>query len=279
VSGGQLARNAIKPAVARRSQERRSVIMLNGDEPNSSIPRSYEMNERPRSQQQLPPRRMPRPPVTQLQRSGVSSWDEIPRRNEINEGPRSQQRLPPRRTPPIAQSQRSVVSRWDDDDEIEEVSGRSDTYIEMVQVPQLPGVQVRRFGVGKAVRSYSKVYVPLIFCAIGEVPLVATGSMQLVRQQTVATTDQIQHAITWWSDRFSCWNTWIKAIRALIEAETPLSFIREYILPTKGIVPLIFGKGGSSGFLPHPHARNQERILAAAGIDGEIACCIAFMTT
>ena len=46
----------------------------------------------------------------------------------------------------------------------------------------------------------------------------------------------------------------------------------------RGKTALVFGDGAGFGWLPHLHARNQERTMEAAAIDGEIALCVGVST-
>mmetsp|Transcript_3412 Transcript_3412/g.10428 ORF Transcript_3412/g.10428 Transcript_3412/m.10428 type:complete len:230 (+) Transcript_3412:49-738(+) len=150
-----------------------------------------------------------------------------------------------------------------------------------VAVPQLPGVWVVPRCLGSAARSWSKIYVPLVFCALGDVPADCVATMGLTPRQAVATPSQIRAATAWWADRASEWNAWIAAVRALVDSRGRAAFVRDTIMRPRprGKTTLVFGQGAAFGYLPHPHARNQERILADAAIDGQVACCAALLSS
>ena len=131
-------------------------------------------------------------------------------------------------------------------------------------------------------KSWSKVYVPLICIALGEVPAAAAAALrpQLTARQAVATPRQLRDAGEWWAARFSAWPRWARAVRALADAEGADTFVRMRVMTPapRGKTTAVFGNGQEFGWLPHPHARNQERIMEAAEIDGEIAMCVGVST-
>mmetsp|Transcript_64807 Transcript_64807/g.121500 ORF Transcript_64807/g.121500 Transcript_64807/m.121500 type:complete len:269 (+) Transcript_64807:15-821(+) len=142
----------------------------------------------------------------------------------------------------------------------------------------IPGAWVLQHAIGREVKSWSKIYVPLLFSALGHVPEACARCVALGPRQTVSTPAQISAAQTWWRQRFSLWDDWVKAVRGVVETETEDRFMEELVLRPrpKGKTTLVFGDGARFGWLPHPHARNQEMVVARAGIDGEISTCISF---
>ncbi len=150
-------------------------------------------------------------------------------------------------------------------------------------VPGLPGEWVRTHAIGREVRSWSKVYVPLIYVALGEVPAAAAAALapKLSARQAVATARQLERASAWWAARFSCWPRWVRAVRGVVRAEGGAAAFAERFVCTpapRGKTALVFGDGAGFGWLPHLHARNQERTMEAAAIDGEIALCVGVST-
>ena len=96
---------------------------------------------------------------------------------------------------------------------------------------------------GKNVKTLSKIMVPLLFLATGD------------NRTTHAT------AMEFYRARFSRWDAWVSAVARVIETRT---------VPASGTTALIFGQRGGIR-VPHYKASEQERILAEAGVDGEIA--------
>ena len=144
-----------------------------------------------------------------------------------------------------------------------------------VAVEIIPGASVLRHAIGREVRSWSKLYVPLIFSALEHIPPAAASCLVLSGKQTPASREQIARAQSWWRERFSLWPSWVQKVRALV-ASDPL-IVEDIVLNPrpKGKTALVFSDAQNFGWLPHVCARNQERIMAMAGIDGEIATCVA----
>lgn len=144
-----------------------------------------------------------------------------------------------------------------------------------------PTCWVLRHAIGKEVKSWSKVYVPLIYSALGTVPAAVVACMALSSKQRAATAADVARAQGWWQARFSQWPAWVAAVRRVVSAEGGDAPFAAHLLLSprpKGKTTLVFGDGAGFGWLPHPPGRNQERIMAMAEIDGEIATCIAFST-
>merc|ERR1711965_185767 len=72
---------------------------------------------------------------------------------------------------------------------------------------------------GRQVRSWSKLYIPLIFSALGTVPTAAAQCVALSASQRVAGDRDIARAQAWWRRRFSRWDAWVAAIRAKIDGD------------------------------------------------------------
>jgi hypothetical protein len=73
----------------------------------------------------------------------------------------------------------------------------------------------------------------------------------------------------------------VAAVRGrVVEALGREAFLETLVMDPKpkGKTTLVFGDGAGYGFLPHVHARNQEAIMARAGIDAELGVCVAFST-
>jgi hypothetical protein len=153
---------------------------------------------------------------------------------------------------------------------------------QQVSVSQLPGEWVRRHAIGKEVKSWSKVYVPLIFSALGKVPESAQGVLRpkLAGREKVSDSAQIERAQEWWKARFSAWPRWVKKVADFIEQHGEASFVTQYIMTPspRGKTTLVFSDGRGFGWLPHMNGRNQESIMEACEIDGEIAICVAAST-
>ena len=150
-----------------------------------------------------------------------------------------------------------------------------------VDVDIIPGAWVLRYAIGKEVKSWSKIYVPLIFSALGTVPSAAGATVHLSRAQAVSTDAQLGRAQGWWAARFSKWGDWVAAVRRVVEREGLARFVGELLMrpPPRGKTTLVFGDGAGFGWLPHIVGRTQEQVMAMAGIDGEIATCVSFSTT
>ena len=96
---------------------------------------------------------------------------------------------------------------------------------------------------GNSVKTMSKLMVPLLFLASKDNHETHTDAMNFYRA------------------RFSRWDTWVSKV-----AET----IGGRIVPASGTTNLMFGvRGGVK--VPHYKASEQEKVLATAGVDGEIA--------
>ena len=146
----------------------------------------------------------------------------------------------------------------------------------------MPGATVLRGSMGSEVRSWSKIYVPLIYCAIGKVPRVPMLKLSpfLSAKQRVSAPSDIAKAKAWWAERLSPWDAWCDAIRSrLLRDETDeIAFVERYLEDAKGKTTAVFNDGHGYGWLPHPLASHQEAIMQIAGIDGEIALCVLAAT-
>jgi hypothetical protein len=154
---------------------------------------------------------------------------------------------------------------------------------EQVNIPQLPGEWARRHAIGKEVKSWSKVYVPLMYSALGRVPECAQTVLQpkLAGSQEVSTSDQIERAQHWWKSRFSAWPRWVKKVESFVQKHGEADFISQFIMSPnpRGKTTLVFNDGKGFGWLPHMNGRNQESVMEACEIDGEIAICVTASTS
>ena len=144
----------------------------------------------------------------------------------------------------------------------------------------MPGATVLRGALGAEVRSWSKIYVPLIYCAVGRVPdgpLVALTAA-LTERQRVATAEDLAKAAAWWAERLSPWPAWVAAIREKVLAGDERAFREAFLNDWRGKTAAVFRDGAGFGWLPHPLATHQERVLRDAGIDGEVALCVLAAT-
>ena len=148
-----------------------------------------------------------------------------------------------------------------------------------VPVPALgEDAWVLRGALGAEVRSWSKIYVPLIFCALGDVPECAAVACRadLYSSQYVSSGDDIKRATAWWSRRLSKWPEWIKAVRDKVILGDEAAFAKRFLRNCKGKTAGVFNNAREYGWLPHPPARLQEAIVREAGVDGELAlACLA----
>ena len=139
------------------------------------------------------------------------------------------------------------------------------------------GAWVRRHAIGREVKSWSKIYVPLIFSALEMVPPAAAATCSIGPRQRVSLSSDIARAQAYWQARFSRWNTWVAALQRMIAVDTTPTFVEQYVMTPrpKGKTALVFSDGAGFGWLPHVSGRNQERIMQIAAVDGEIATCIS----
>ena len=105
-------------------------------------------------------------------------------------------------------------------------------------------VFVMRNAVGtRNASTQSKVYAPLIYCALHP---------------------EDTEAVAFWTQRFSLWPMWMIAIRDANVSNFP---------PTRSQTSIFFNKRGSRK-CPHYTAKFQERILEGAGIQYQVDACI-----
>ena len=151
--------------------------------------------------------------------------------------------------------------------------------VERVDVASMPGATVLRGALGSEVRSWSKIFVPLIYCALGDVPPLAARRVEglLSTRQRASTPDDVARAAAWWAERLSPWPAWVAAIRGAA-LEDRDAFVVRVLGDCRGKTACVFGDGAGYGWLPHPPARQQERVMRDAGIDGEIAACVLTAT-
>jgi len=192
-------------------------------------------------------------------RAAVDAWDTKPRKPLA---------VPPRTRPQT----RSVA-------EMLNCPGASTIKPIRVPVPALgEDAWVLRGALGAEVRSWSKIYVPLIFCALGDVPECAAVACRadLYSSQYVSASDDIKRATAWWSRRLSKWPDWIVAVREKVIAGDAVAFEKRFLRNCKGKTAGVFNNAREYGWLPHPPARLQEAIVREAGVDGELAlACLA----
>jgi hypothetical protein len=96
---------------------------------------------------------------------------------------------------------------------------------------------------GNSVKTMSKLMVPLIFLATADNHETHPDAMEFYRA------------------RFSRWDAWVSMVADVIDGRT---------IPASGTTNLIFSERGGVK-VPHYRASEQERILAEARVDGEIA--------
>ena len=96
---------------------------------------------------------------------------------------------------------------------------------------------------GNSVKTLSKLMVPLIFLASADNHTLHQDAMEFYRA------------------RFSRWDAWVTAVAKAVDGRN---------IPASGTSNLIFGQRGGVK-VPHYKASEQQRILAEAGVDGEIA--------
>jgi hypothetical protein len=195
----------------------------------------------------------------QTMRAAVDAWDTKPRKPLA---------VPPRTRPQT----RSVA-------EMLNCPGAATVKPIRVPVPALgEDAWVLRGALGAEVRSWSKIYVPLIFCALGDVPECAAVACRadLYSSQYVSSGDDIKRATAWWSRRLSKWPDWIKAVRDKVILGDDAAFAKRFLRNCKGKTAGVFNNAREYGWLPHPPARLQEAIVREAGVDGELAlACLA----
>ena len=196
---------------------------------------------------------------SEIMRSAVDSWDTSKRKPLA---------VPPRTRPQT----RSVA-------EMLNCPGAATVKPIRVPVPALgDDAWVLRGALGAEVRSWSKIYVPLIFCALGDVPECAAVACRadLYSSQYVSASDDIKRATAWWSRRLSKWPDWIVAVREKVIAGDVVAFEKRFLRNCKGKTAGVFNNAREYGWLPHPPARLQEAIVREAGVDGELAlACLA----
>ena len=171
------------------------------------------------------------------------------------------------RTGDLAGGDRNIAPRW--------LPQRKVSY-ERVAVDELgPGAYVLKNSVGRRVPQWSKIFVPLIFCALGRVPEHLKTELRrfLIGTGFVSTKTKLKHANRWWARRLSKWDDWCKAIREKVIG--PLGedrFCRTYLYACTGKhqTPAVFGQWHTYGFLPHPPEWAQNAVLKKAAIDGEV---------
>lgn len=148
-----------------------------------------------------------------------------------------------------------------------------------VPVPALGAdAWVLRGSLGAEVRSWSKIYVPLIFCALGDVPEGARDACEAdcFRTQYCSVRNDVRRANEWWSRRLSKWPDWCAAVRSKIIAGDEEAFRKRFLKNCKGKTAAVFNNPKEYGWLPHPPARLQEAVVREAGVDGELALmCLA----
>ena len=195
----------------------------------------------------------------QTMRAAVDAWDTKPRKPLA---------VPPRTRPQT----RSVA-------EMLNCPGAATVKPIRVPVPALgEDAWVLRGALGAEVRSWSKIYVPLIFCALGDVPECAAVACRadLYSSQYVSSGDDIKRATAWWSRRLSKWPEWIKAVQDKVILGDEAAFAKRFLRNCKGKTAGVFNNAREYGWLPHPPARLQEAIVREAGVDGELAlACLA----
>ena len=152
-------------------------------------------------------------------------------------------------------------------------------FYERVDVASMPGTTVLRGSIGSEVRLWSKIFVPLIYCALGDVPPLAARRVEglLSTRQRASTPVDLALAASWWAARLSPWPSWVAAVRTVALQDRD-SFIARVVGDGRRLTALVFGDGAGYGWLPHPPARQQERVMRDAGIDGEIAACVLTAT-
>lgn len=205
---------------------------------------------------------------TERMRSAVDAWDTTPKPLTVPPRRKQQMRSPPPRTPQT----RSVV-------EMLNCSGAAAVKPVRVPVPALGAdAWVLRGSLGAEVRSWSKIYVPLIFCALGDVPEGARTACEAdcFRTQYCSARDDVRRANEWWSRRLSKWPDWCAAVRAKVITGDEEAFRKRFLENCKGKTAAVFNNPKEYGWLPHPPARLQEAVVREAGVDGELALmCLA----
>lgn len=115
---------------------------------------------------------------------------------------------------------------------------------EYVAPPGFDSEWVSVRALGNSVKTMSKLMVPLIFLASAD------------NHKTHA------HATEFYRARFSRWDVWVSEVAKVVNDGRSV--------PVSGTTNLIFGQKGGVR-VPHYRASEQEKILAEAGMDGEIA--------
>ena len=153
-----------------------------------------------------------------------------------------------------------------------------------VAVDQLgPGAYVMKNSVGRRVPQWSKIFVPLIFCALGRVPQHLKTELQrfLIGTGFVPSKTRLKDVNRWWAGRLSKWDDWCKAIREkVIEPLGEDLFCQTYLYACAGKdkTPAVFGQWHIYGFLPHPPGWAQNAVLKKAAIDGEVFLMVHLAT-